>query len=132
MVIKTDERCEKLVEDGAIKPDELEGERAKNRAATDRIFEAAQRTLYQLSTGQRRSVYVDGPENLVDAFYELIDFDGKVFGDEMIRLEAEGSHRMIFINKNALDYVSIPTHQLNEGRTERDAEAIDLLRERDA
>ncbi len=132
MVIKTDERCEKLVEDGAIKPDELEGERAKNRAATDRIFEAAQRTLYQLSTGQRRSVYVDGPENLVDAFYELIDFDGKVFGDEMIRLEAEGSHRMIFINKNALDYVSIPTHQLNEGRTERDAEAINSLRERDA
>ncbi len=70
-------------------------------------------------------MYVDGPENLFDAFYELIDFDGGISADGMIRLEAEGSHRIIFINKSSLDYVAIPTHQLNEGRVERDAEALE-------
>ena len=127
MVMITDAQYQKLVADGAIKPDELESERAKNQAVTDRIFEAAQHTVYQLSTGQRRSMYVDRPESLFDAFYELIDFDGSTSSEDMIRVEAEGAHRIIFINKHGLDYVSIPTHRLNEGRTERDAEAIDSL-----
>jgi len=130
MVMITDKEYEKLVEDGAIKPEDVEGERAENQAETNRIFEAAQWTLYQLSTGVRRSVYVDRPEYLFDAFYEFIDFSGGTFGDEMIRLEAEGRHRIVFINRNAIDYVSIPTHQLNDGRTERNAEAIDSLGER--
>jgi transcriptional regulator with XRE-family HTH domain len=126
MVMITDEQYQKLVADGAIKPDELERERAKNQAETDRIFEAAQYTVDQLSTGQRRRAYVDRPESLFDAFYELIDYNGSTSSSEdMIRIEAVGSHRIIFINKHALDYVSIPTHQLNEGRTERDAEALD-------
>ena len=45
--------------------------------------------------------------------------------DDMIRLEAEGSHRIIFINKSALDYVVIPTHRFNEGRIEAEAAAIE-------
>jgi transcriptional regulator with XRE-family HTH domain len=127
MVMITDERYQKLVADGAIKSDELESERAKNQVETDRIFEAAQYTVYQLSTGLRRRMYVDRPESLFDAFYELIDYDGSTSSEEMIRVEAEGAHRMIFINKHALDYVCIPTHRLNEGRTERDAETIESL-----
>ncbi len=125
MVMITDKQYEALVADGRIKPEDLEGERAKNQAKTDLIFNMALQTTYQLSTGQHRSVYVDGPENLFDAFYELIDFDGGISADGMIRLEAEGSHRIIFINKSSLDYVAIPTHQLNEGRVERDAEALE-------
>jgi len=38
-------------------------------------------------------------------------------------LEAEGRHRIVFINKSALDYVMIPTHQLKEGRVEAIAAA---------
>jgi transcriptional regulator with XRE-family HTH domain len=127
MVMITDEQYQKLVADGAIKSDELESARAKNQVETDRIFEAAQYTVYQLSTGLRRRMYVDRPESLFDAFYELIDYDGSTSSEEMIRVEAEGAHRMIFINKHALDYVCIPTHRLNEGRTERDAETIESL-----
>jgi len=127
MVTITDEQYRKLVVDGAITPDELEGERAKNQAHTDRIFEAAQYPVYQLSTGQRRRMYVDLPESLFDAFCELIDDNGNTSSEDMIRIEAIGADRIIFINKHALDYVSIPTHRLNEGRTERDAEAIDSL-----
>jgi transcriptional regulator with XRE-family HTH domain len=125
MVTITDEQYEKLVADGNIKAEDLESERAKNQITTNLIHNMALETTYQLSTGQRRSVYVDRPEELIDAFYELIDFDGGMSADDMIRVEAEGSHRIIFINKSALDYVSIPTHRLNEGRIERDAEALD-------
>jgi transcriptional regulator with XRE-family HTH domain len=132
MVMITDEQYQKLVADGAIKPEDLESERAKNQAETDRIFEAAQNTVYQLSTGQRRTLYVDRPESLFDAFYELIDYNGSTSNEDMIRVEAVGRHRIVFINKHALDYVSIPTHRLNEGRIERDAEAIDSLGERKA
>ena len=124
-VMITDEQYKALLSDGRIKPEDLEKERAKNQVKTDLIFNIALETTYQLSTGQRRSVYVAGPENLFDAFYELIDFGGDISADGMIRLEAEGPHRIIFINKNALDYVAIPTHRLNEGRVERDAEALE-------
>ena len=125
MIMITDEQYEKLVADGRIKAEDLETERAKNQVKTELIQNMALTTTYQLSTGQRRNVYVDGPEELFDAFYELIDFSGDVSADGMIRLEAEGSHRIIFINKSALDYVAIPTHQLNAGRVERDAEALE-------
>ena len=72
-----------------------------------------------------RSVAVDDREDLFNAFYELVDFDGGVAADDMLRLEAEGQHRVIFINKGALDYVAIPTHQFKEGRVEADALALD-------
>jgi transcriptional regulator with XRE-family HTH domain len=125
MIMITDEQYEKLVADGLIKAEDLESERKKNQAKTDEILSLALHTIYQLSTGKRRKVYVDGPTELFDAFYELIDFEGGISTDDMIRLEAEGSHRIIFMNKSALDFVAIPTHQFEEGRVERDAEALD-------
>jgi transcriptional regulator with XRE-family HTH domain len=126
-IMITDAQYEKLVADGLIKAEDLESERAKNQVKTDRILKMAVKTTYQLSTGQRRSVQVDSPENLFDAFYELIDFERGSWADDMIRLEAEGRHRIIFINKGALDYVAIPTHQFKEGSIERNAEDMDAL-----
>ena len=125
-VMITDEQYKQLVADGRIKAEELEIERAKNNAATDQIFELATRTTYQLSTGQKRKVYIDGSEAVYEAFWELVDFDGDQ-DDGMIRIPAEGYHRTIFLNKDALDYVSIPTHQFEEGSIEAAAEAIDSL-----
>jgi hypothetical protein len=46
---------------------------------------------------------------------------------EMIRFAPEGSHRMIFINRLAFDYVSLPTHQLKRGWIEAEEEMIDSL-----
>jgi transcriptional regulator with XRE-family HTH domain len=126
-IMITDEQYEKLVATGAIKAEELENERAKNQAETDAILEMSYKTTYQLSTGQRRSVFVDNAENLFNAFYELTDFDGGEPADDMIRLEAEGRHRIIFINKSALDYVAIPTHHYNEGRIDVDAVDLDAV-----
>jgi transcriptional regulator with XRE-family HTH domain len=121
----TDEQYEKFVADGDIRAEDLESERAKNEVETARILDAAQKTTYQLSTGKQRSVYVDRSEKLYEAFYELIDFGGGGSADDMIRLEAEGRHRIIFINKAALDYVAIPTHQFEEGSIERTAEDLE-------
>jgi transcriptional regulator with XRE-family HTH domain len=124
-IMITDEQYQELVAQGRIKPGDLEKERAKNKKETDRIFRTALDITYQLSTGQQRSAYVDSPEKLFNAFYDLTDFDGGDPADDMIRLEAEGRHRIIFINKSALDYVVIPTHKYNEGRVESHAAELD-------
>jgi len=124
MILITDEQYAQLVADGNIKPEDLEKERKKNQEETDRIFKLASTTTYQLSSGQRRDVYVDDDEDLYDAFCELIEFEGGEPADDMILLTAEGSHRIVFVNKGALDYVSIPTHKYEAGSVE--AAAADL------
>jgi|SRR5262245_5500857 len=124
MIMITDEQYAQLVAGGDIKPEDLETEREKNQKETDKIFKLASTTMYQLSTGQRRDVYVDNDEDLYNAFYELIEFDGGEPADDMILLPAEGSHRIAFINKSALDYVSIPAHKYEAGSV--DATASDL------
>jgi transcriptional regulator with XRE-family HTH domain len=126
-VMITDEQYDKLVADGRIKPEDLEKERERNRQETDRIFALATHTTYQLSSGQRRTVYVDEAKELYRAFYELIEFDGGEPAEGMIVLPAEGPHRTVFINKNALDYVMLPTHRFAAGRTESGAEELDAL-----
>jgi hypothetical protein len=123
-IMITDEQYAQLVADGLIKPEDLENERKKNQEETDIIFKLASRTTYQLSTGQRRDVYVGYDEDLYNAFYTLIELEEGEEADGMILLAAEGNHRMAFINKDALDYVSIPTHKFEAGKVE--AEAADL------
>jgi transcriptional regulator with XRE-family HTH domain len=125
MIMITDGQYQTLIAEGKIKPEDLEKEREKNKKETDVIFKAALEITYQLSTGQQRSAYVDDSEKLFCAFYDLTDFDGGDPTDDMIRMEAEGRHRIIFINKSALDYVVIPTHKYNEGRVESDAADLD-------
>lgn len=124
-IMITDVQYQELVAKGRIKPEDLEKEREKNQEETDLIFKAATAITYQLSTGRQRSAYVDNTEKLYEAFYDLTDFDGGDPADDMVRLEAEGRHRIIFINKSALDYVVIPTHKYNDGRVESDAAELD-------
>lgn len=127
MVMITDEQYEQLVADGHIDPENLAEERSQNQTETDQIFKAATTTTYQLSTGQKRSVIVDDREKLYDAFYDLVEFDGDVWAEQMIRVEAAGSDRIIFINRSALDYVIVPTHQFYTGRIDANDVALDAL-----
>jgi transcriptional regulator with XRE-family HTH domain len=124
-IMTTDSQYERLVAEGRIPAEDLESEREKNQLETDRIFSLATLTVYQLSTGERRSVHFDSPEHLYDAFYDLVEFGGDIEHDGMIRLEVEGRHRIVFINKASLDYVAIPTHKFCEGKLEADAEALE-------
>lgn len=125
MIMITDEQYTQLVANGRIKPEDLENEQKKNQDNTNRIFKLASTVMYQLSTGQQREVYVDNNENLYNAFYGLIEFDEGESADDMILLTAEGRHRVIFINKGALDYVSIPTHKYEAGSVEAAAASLE-------
>jgi transcriptional regulator with XRE-family HTH domain len=123
-IMITDEQYKRLVADGLIKSEDLERERAKNQEETDQIFRLATDVVYQLSNGKMRNVWVDDERAIYNAFYDLTEFDGGSPADDMIRVAAEGGHRIVFINKGALDYVSIPTHRYEKGAT--DAAAEDL------
>lgn len=124
-IMITDEQYEKLVAEGKIRPEDLEKEREINQKETDKIFNLATTTTYQLSTGQRRSENVEA-EDLFRAFYELTDFDGEV-DESMVHLSISHWHRVAFINKNAFDYIMLPTHRFIEGRTEVDAKELEEL-----
>jgi transcriptional regulator with XRE-family HTH domain len=119
-VMVTDEQYREMVADGRIKPEDLERAREKDRNETERIFDLATKTMYQLSSGPQRRVWVDAAETLFDALYELTDCGGGD-PDNIIALPADGSHRVIFINKDALDYVMFPTHRYLRGRTDVDS-----------
>jgi hypothetical protein len=73
-------------------------------------------------------VYVDNDKDLYEAFYQLIEFEGGNPVDEMILLRAEGRHRVIFVNKGALDYVSIPTHKYEAGSVEASADYLEDMK----
>lgn len=128
-IMITDNQYQDLVAQGRIKAEDLERERSKNEAETEQILRAAVYVTYQLSTGFQRCVYVDSNEELFNAFYDLTDFDGGNPADDMIRLEAEGCHRIVFINKSALDFVIIPTHKYNDGRIESQAAELNDFEE---
>jgi transcriptional regulator with XRE-family HTH domain len=124
-VMITGEQYEKLVLDGHIKPEELEVERAKNAASTNRIFEMATSVVYQLSTGKRRIVSVMDC-NLFEAFGELVEDGGESLDEEsFIFLQSEGYHRSAFINSEVVDYISIPTHLLEKSEDESLAERLE-------
>ncbi len=129
MVQITDEQYKQLVADGLIKSEDLETERAKNDATTQRIFDLANNVHYRLSTGQERSIYIHDTDALYNAFWELIELETNHADtdDDMIHFPVEGYHRSIFINKGAVDYISIPAHQFEKGRIDQLAQEIDAF-----
>jgi transcriptional regulator with XRE-family HTH domain len=128
-IMITDEQYETLVAEGQISPGELEREKEKNEEKTERFFDLATKTTYQLSSGQLRSVDNVEPAMLFDAFREFVDVDEVDIDEEtaegLLCLPAAGWHRTIFINKEALDYVMLPTHSLEQGRIESEAEMLE-------
>lgn len=127
-VMITDEQYEKLVADGLIERKDLELEKAKNQDETDKIFDLATYVAYQLSSGKLRSVCVeDSDEELFRAFEPFLEDCGDDLDDGLIRLSIAGWHRTAFINPQAIDFVRLPTHILNRGRTDLEAKFLDEL-----
>jgi transcriptional regulator with XRE-family HTH domain len=123
--ITTDEEFKRLVDEGRIKAEDVEKARAKENAAVDRIFKLARDVVYQLSSGRKRHISVYDDEDVYNAFWEMVgNYDD---GDRIIVFQAEGYHRTAFINKNALDYVSIPTHKYEAGELEASAKEIEFF-----
>ncbi|MGQ3671647.1 hypothetical protein ACT6QG_04545 [Xanthobacter sp. TB0136] len=119
-IMITDEQFDELVAEGAIKPENLAIEKATRAAETDEIVALAHTVTVQFSTGKRREIaYIDC--NLFECIEPLIDIHypyGQNDEPNMICLPYEGYHRTAFFNPDALDYISFPTHKIEEGEVE--------------
>ncbi|MGW1420910.1 hypothetical protein ACWAT4_12465 [Bradyrhizobium manausense] len=115
----TEEQWDKLVTDGHVKLEELETEKAARAADTAEILALAHTVTIQFSNGKRREIgYVDC--NLFECWEQLED-EHQPYSDPepgLIRLPYEGYHQTVFLNPEALDYVSFPTHKVEGGRVE--------------
>lgn len=125
MIMIADDQHPLLVSQSHIKAEDSEQKKRKNEEKVARIFKAASTTTYQLSTGQQRDVSLASEEDLYHAFCGLVEFDESVPLGEMILLTVEGAHRVIFICKDALDFVSIPSHLYEAGSAEALAVELD-------
>jgi len=122
----TEQQYATLIADGYIKPENLEAEKTKNAAVTEEIFEMATSVVYQLSNGKRRRVSVMFC-NLYEAFGDLVEDGGENFDKDSSILLQNGYHRSVFINPDAVDYISIPTHLLDKSIDESSAELLEEL-----
>lgn len=116
-IMITDEQWDKLLADGRVKQEELETEKAARAADTAEILSLAHTVTIQLSNGKRREIeYVDC--NLFECWEQFEDEHYPYSNPEpgLIRLPYEGYHRTVFLNPEALDYVSFPTHKIEDDR----------------
>lgn len=121
-IMITDEQFDELVSEEIIKPENLAAEKAARAAETEEILALAHTVTIQFSTGKRREIdYVDC--NLFECIEPLIDIHYPYGGNDdgepgMIRLPYEGYHRSAFFNLGVLDYISFPTHKIEEDEVE--------------
>lgn len=119
-IMITDDQFDNLVAEGTIEPEDLATEKAERAAETEEIMALAHTVTVQFSTGKRRGIeYVDC--NLFECIEPLIDIHFPYSGNSepsMIRLPYEGYHRTAFFNPDALDYISFPTHKIEQGQVE--------------
>jgi hypothetical protein len=137
VLVPPDEHYEKLVADWAegreqfgreIKPEDVEEEKRKATKHRDAIFELSTDLIYQLSNGKQRHVSIIecSEDSLYEAFGYLVDDDLRDSFDEgHVILQNVGYHRATFINLDAVDYISIPTHLLEKSTDDVDAEVLD-------
>ena len=121
-IMITDDQFDELISKGTIKPEDLAVEKAARAAETEEILALAHTVTIQFSTGKRREIdYIDC--NLFECIEPLIDIHYPYSGNDddepnMIRLPYEGYHRTAFFNPSVLDYISFPTHKIEEDEVE--------------
>jgi transcriptional regulator with XRE-family HTH domain len=116
MIMISDTQFDELVAKGAIKPEDLEREKAARAADTEEILALSHTVTIQLSSGKRREIgYVDC--NLFEV-WEQFDAEEGMEREGLIRFPVEGYHRTVFFNPADLDHVSLPTHKIEADRTD--------------
>ncbi|MCP1547258.1 MULTISPECIES: helix-turn-helix transcriptional regulator [Methylorubrum] len=131
MVSASETYLEAQIAEGRFPAEDIEACRAQAKERSKHLLSKAIDTIWQLSSGSLRKARDVDPEDLYGAFYPLFEFGEDVPDDEMLRLEAEGAHRIYFINPATLDFVSMPTHAYQEGEATSAAEALDAYAEAD-
>lgn len=95
---------------------------AEDAIKLDDISALAYRVTIQFSTGKRREI--DNVDcNLFECIEPLVDIHYPYSGNDdgepnMIRLPYEGYHRTAFFNPDVLDYISFPTHKIEQDEVE--------------
>lgn len=119
-IMITDEQFDELVAEGAINREDLAIEKVARAAETAEIMALAHTVTVQFSTGKRREIaYVDC--NLFECIEPLSNIHYPYGGNDepnMIRLPYEGYHRTAFFSPDVLDYISFPTHKIEEDKVE--------------
>lgn len=126
-IMISEEQFDTLVAEGTIKSEDLATEKAARAADTQEITALSHTITVQLSTGRKRDFeFFDC--NLFASIYPLIYMDYHSGDPEigMIHLPLEGYDRTAFFNPDALDYISLPTHKIEEGQVEMYDESIPL------
>lgn len=123
-IMITDDQYQQLVAEGHIELEQLEEEKRKNKNITEQIFSAATNVRYQFSNGRQRDIAVFGAEEVYEAFWPLVEFDGAL-DEDLLVWSIEGWHRSAFINKSSLDYVMIPAHIFERGQLEVEGKILD-------
>jgi transcriptional regulator with XRE-family HTH domain len=107
--------------DGTITPENVEKvvlacpERRRHAA---RLMDLATQTVYQLANGKRRSIWITREETFIDPIASLVENEGAC-GETAITLAPDDDfERSIFINLDALDYITVPTHKLEAAELE--------------
>ncbi|MCS4089300.1 helix-turn-helix domain-containing protein [Rhizobium sp. BK176] len=123
----SDEEFEKLVQDGSMDEAGVIAAQEREARRLDRIHTNATSVVYQLSDGKQRKVYLFEDDELYNALSEFCtdeDLDLEV-SQPLVRFASEGYHRTLFINSDAIDYISAPIHRWEKGRTEVEGSLLD-------
>lgn len=119
-IMITDKQFDELVTKGQIKSENVAVEKIAIAAKTDEIMALAHTVTIQFSTGRRREIsYTDC--NLFECIEPLVDVHYPYSGNGdnepiMLMLPYEGYHRTAFFNRNMLDYISFPTHKIEQDK----------------
>ncbi len=109
----TEKQLDELIKSGDIAEENREKVRYEVRENTEKLLERARNIVWQFSSGQVRSVYCLEDDLINEVFTSL-----ERTGDKTIYLPVEGYHRSIYINAEAIDFISVPTHKYHAGGLE--------------
>jgi transcriptional regulator with XRE-family HTH domain len=120
----TDERFAELVAKGHLQECDIPVHKARNEKIRESLFELSSQLRYQLSDGKIRTTDDFDERKICRVLAELTD-EGFGEAELFVVLPTVGYHRTIAINKKNLDYITIPTHKWDHGKTQYRAGLLD-------
>lgn len=109
----SDEQIHELVSKGDIKKEDFDEVKEKIKKEGRDFYDRATEINLQFVNGKKRSEYIYEDEEVYNVVCEL-DEEFDVL-EEPIHLSIQGYHRSIFVLKNSIDYIVVPTHKFNKG-----------------
>ena len=116
----TEEQINELIKSGDIAEEDREKVRNEITENTEKFLARARNIVWQFSSGQVRSVYCLEDDLINEVFTSLEKTE-----DKTIYLPVEGYHRSIYINAEAIDFISVPTHKFHAGELENIEKNLD-------